>query len=90
MQSFAWPWHGKTCQNEYIFWNKYSLFWSTSINFMIIGDYFSIVIGFIVSCALEIFGHTLCNKQVWDLGNLYEARHVTINKGNAKTSLGCI
>ncbi len=57
---------------------------------MIIGDSFSIVIDFIVSCALKIFGHTLCNKQVWDVGNLYEARNVTINKGNAKTSLGCI
>jgi hypothetical protein len=63
---------------------------STSINFMIIGDSFSIVIDFVISCALKIFGHTLCNKQVWDVGNLYEARNVTINKGNAKTSLGCI
>ncbi len=84
MQSFAWPWHGRTHQNKPIFWNKYSLFWatskSTSINFMIIGDSFSIVIYFIVSCALEIFGHTLCNKQAWDLGNLYKARNVAINR----------
>jgi hypothetical protein len=62
---------------------------STSINFTMIGNSFSIVIDFIVSCAFEIFGHESCNKQAWGLGNLYEARNVTINKSNTKTSLGC-